>query len=339
MIDADPAPARQSPPTIRDVAREAGVTVGTASKALNGRGQLRAETRDRVRAAAAHLEFRPNDLVKSLLRGRTYTVGLLSSAQGRFSLPLLTGIEDALGTAEIMVFFCHVDADSERERKDITSLLAKQVDGLIVMGGRTDPRRPIDVGRSRVPIVYAYTHVADPNALCLLPDDAQGARLAIDHLVGRGRRRIAHITGPDDFQAVHERRAGVVDALAAHGLSLPPERFWGGSWGEGGGYLAVDELLDRAPDIDAIFCGNDQLARGAIDALRERGRRVPADVAVVGFDNWEVLAEAARPPLTTVDMNLHDLGQEAARHLLAMVAGDRPTGTHHLPCTLVVRAS
>src|SRR5215204_6038053 len=174
MIDADPAPARQSPPTIRDVAREAGVTVGTASKALNGRGQLRAETRDRVRAAA-HLEFRPNDLVKSLLRGRTYTVGLLSSAQGRFSLPLLTGIEDALGTAEIMVFFCHVDADSERERKDITSLLAKQVDGLIVMGGRTDPRHPIDVGRSRVPIVYAYTDVADPNALCLLPDDAQGA--------------------------------------------------------------------------------------------------------------------------------------------------------------------
>lgn len=340
MSERGGEPPRRARPTIRDVADAAGVTIGTASKAINGRGQLRVETRERVWAAAQRLEFRPNDLIKSLQRGRTFTVGLLTTdQQGRFSIPLLTGVEDALGAAEILVFLCNVRDDPERERKDIASLLAKQVDGIIVMGNRTDPRAPISVGRSGVPLVYAYTHVTDPAALCLLPDDAHGAVLAVSHLVSRGRRRIAHISGPLDWEAVEQRRAATAKVLADHGLPLPDRRVLHGHWSESWGYEAIGRLLARDQTIDAVFCGSDEIARGVMDGLRERGRSIPDDVAVVGFDNWEILAASARPPLTTVDMNLHELGREAARCLLAMVAGDHASGVRRLPCSLVVRDS
>jgi LacI family transcriptional regulator len=338
--DAEQPRTRVPPPTIRDVARAAGVSVGTASKALNGRGRLRAETRQRVRAAAEGLEFRPNDLIKSLLRGRTFTVGLITTDYfGRFNMPVIAGIEDALGSAEILVFLCNVRDDPVRERQVISALLAKQVDGIIVMGRSVDPRPPINVGQSGPPVVYAFSRVPDPAALCLLPDDAQGARLATEHLLRVGRRHLAHITGPADREAVAARWQGMRAVLQEQGLALPSSRLLHGPWMEGWGYDAVGQLLERNVGIDAIFCGSDIIARGVLDGLRERGRSIPDDVAVVGFDNWEIIATQARPPLTTVDMNLHDLGCMAAERLLAMVEGAHDSGIARLPCNLVVRES
>ena len=333
-------PSSRRPPTIHDVARLANVTIGTASKALNGRGHLRTETRDRVRDAAAQLGFRPNDLVHSLLRGRTFTVGLITTdSYGRFSIPVLTGIEDALGAARISVFLCNARDDPERERSHVDSLLSKQVDGIIVTGRRIDPRPPIDVGASRVPILYAFTQVAQPGALCLLPDDAQGARLAAMHLLRAGRWNIAHITGPEDFEAVRLRAGALRATLAEHGVGLPQHRLLSGPWDEGWAYEAANLLLDRDPHVDAIFCGSDQLGRGAADALRERGVCVPDDVALVGFDNWEIIAAKTRPPLTTVDMDLPELGRLAGMRLLEMIEGTIKTGVEYTPCRLVVRDS
>ena len=341
MIAETSKPAtRQRRPTIRDVAHAAGVSVGTASKALNGQGRLRAETRERVIREAERLEFRPNDLIKSLLRGRSYTVGLVTTDYfGRFNMPVIAGIEDALGAAEILVFVCNVRDDPARERNVIASLVAKQVDGIIVMGRRTDPRPPISVGRSGTPVVYAFSRVTEPDALCLAPDDSQGAQLATEHLIRLGRRRLAHITGPAEREAAQLRLEGMRRTMRTHGLAWADERCLIGAWSEGWGYEAVDRLLAVAPDVDAILCGSDIIARGVLDGLRERGRRVPADVAVVGFDNWEIVAEHTRPPLTTVDMNLHDLGHEAARRLLARLEGDHSSGTIRLPCSLIVRES
>lgn len=332
--------ARSQQPTIRDVALAAGVSVGTVSKALNGSGRLRPETRERVRAEAERLNFRPNDLIKSLLRGRTFTVGLITTDYfGRFNMPVIAGIEDALGSAEILVFLCNVRDDPERERRVISALLAKQVDGIIVMGRRIDPRLPISVGRSGLPVVYAFSRTVDPDALCLLPDDAQGVRLATEHLLATGRRELAHITGPANREAVIARHDGMAATLAVHGLDLPTHRIVYGDWSEASGYAAASQLLARDPDIDGIVCGSDIIARGVLDSLREAGRDVPADIAVAGFDNWEIIATQTRPPLTTVDMNLHDLGREAAERLLAMLDGGSERGTVHLPCTLVVRDS
>ncbi|MGH2616243.1 MAG: LacI family DNA-binding transcriptional regulator, partial [Thermomicrobiales bacterium] len=287
MSDNGQVRARVQAPTIRDVARAAGVSVGTASKALNDRGRLRAETRARVRLEAERLGFRPNDLIKSLLRGRTFTVGLITTDYfGRFNMPVVAGIEDALGSAEILVFLCNVRDDPERERKVISALLAKKVDGIIVMGRRIDPRPPVDVGLSGTPVVYAFSRVTDPGALCLLPDDAQGARLATEHLLDGGRRRLGYITGPRNREAAVSRHEGMMSALATRGLDLPDDRVQYGDWTEAWGYDAVGQLLARDPEIDAIFCGSDIIARGVLDGLRAAGRAIPRDVAVVGFDNW-----------------------------------------------------
>jgi LacI family transcriptional regulator len=337
------SPAIIRPITIRDVAHAAGVSVGTVSKALNGQGTLRPETRSAVRSTAERLGFRPNDLAQSLLRKRTFTVGLISTdSYGRFSIPVLEGIESALEPARISVFLCRAD-DPVRERRYVDSLLAKRVDGIIVTGRRTDRRPPIDLGGASVPAIYAFAQVANAKALCLLPDDRGGARLGVEHLIKLGRRRIAHVTGPVDFEAVRQRREGFREALDAAGLRARqkqgPGHVLSGPWSEAFGREAAERLMAERPNVDAIFCGSDQIARGVIDCLRERGVRVPDDIAVVGFDNWDVIAAATRPAITTVDMNLHELGRQAGLRLLDMMDGPRPTGVERLPCSLVVRRS
>jgi LacI family transcriptional regulator len=332
--------AGSRPATIQDVARVAGVSVGTASKALNGTGKLRAETVARVRAAAAQLEYRPNALMQSVLRRRSHTVGLVTTASGRFSMPLLMGVEDALSAERMSVFLCPAPYHSpERERQHIESLLAKHVDGIIVLGWRTDPRPPIEVGRTRTPVLYAYTYIDRPDTLCLLPDDAQGGRQATAHLLEAGRRRQAHISGPADWGAVRLRRDAMREVLGEHGLALPDDLVLLGPWSQRWGYEATGRLLEADPRIDGLFCGNDQIAVGAIDALRESGRRIPDDVAVVGFDNWIEFAEETRPPLTTVDMQIYELGRRAGLRMLGMMRGERESGIVRLPCRLVVRAS
>jgi len=317
------------------------VSLGTASKGLNGTGQLRDETRQRVHDAAKRLEFRPNQLARSLLRGRSFSVGLVSTDRyGRFSIPIMEGIEDALETARISVFLCNGADDPERERAHVEQLLMKRVDGIIVTARRTDPRSPLVVSKHAVPVLYAFAQARDARAACLVPDDTGGGRLAVEHLLAAGRRRIAHITGPDDFEAVRHRAEGYRQALAQHGLRPRESDVLCGPWSEAWGRQAVDALLARRARIDAIFCGSDQIARGAVDALRDRGVDVPDDIAVVGFDNWKIIAAETRPPLTTVDMNLHELGRQAGLRLLDMIEGRKQRhGIVRLPCSLVVRES
>jgi LacI family transcriptional regulator len=323
------------------VAAAAGVSPGTASKSLNGTGQLREETRQRVHREAKRLDFRPNHLAQSLLRGRSFTVGLISTDRyGRFSIPILEGIEDALESARVSVFLCNGADDPNRERKHIEQLLAKRVDGIIVTARRADPRSPLKVPARSIPVLYAFAQVRDSKALCLLPDDLGGGRLAAEHLISAGRRRIAHITGPEDFEAVRDRRAGLERAMERNDLPWRPDDVLSGPWSEVWGRRAVDALLARNPGIDGIFCGSDQIARGCVDALRDHGVRVPDDIAVVGFDNWQIIAAATRPPLTTIDMNLHELGRQAGFRLLEMIDGkSRQSGVIRLPCSLVVRES
>ncbi|HSI93469.1 MAG TPA: substrate-binding domain-containing protein, partial [Jiangellaceae bacterium] len=212
-----------------------------------------------------------------------------------------------------------------------------RVDGLIVVGSRTDPRPSL--GRELpVPVVYTYAPSEDPEDLSIICDNVGAGRLAIEHLISCGRTRIAHITGDPGYGASRERAEGALAALEDAGLPLVGEvRF--GAWSEGWGRAAAAMLLDQHPDVDAIFCGSDQVARGVMDALRERGRAVPDDIAVMGFDNWEILAGGSRPPLTCVDMKLEEIGRAAARALFAALDGSVRAGTEALPCRVVLRGS
>jgi LacI family transcriptional regulator len=327
-------------PTIWDVARGARVSLGTASKALNGSGKLREETRQRVRAVAAELRYRPNEWALSLHRKRTCTIGLISTDNfGRFSIPLLAGIEHALKEASISVFLCNAADDPELEKQHVDALLAKRVDGLIITSRRTDPRPPVGLGQVRVPVVYAYAQTNQPGARQVLPDDLQGGAIAAKHLVSLGRKRLVHITGPKRFLAARQRAEGFRKALKEAHLPAGERIIRHGSWSEAWGHAAVGELLCSQQRFDAIFCGSDQIARGCADALREASFQVPESVALVGYDNWEIIAAATRPPLTTVDMNLRELGAQAGSLLVGLIGGQ--TGGERLLVRpkLVIRES
>jgi len=324
--------------TIRDVAAEAGVSIGTASKALNGQGKLRTETRERVAEVAQRLGFAPNTLAQALLAGRSFTVGLITTDSfGRFSIPVMLGAEDALGNGQVSVFMCDTRDDPEREQRYVEMLAARRVDGLIVTGRRIEPRRAVTAGPG-IPVVYAMTQPLGQDGPAVLPDDEGGGRAAAGHLLEAGRQRIGHITGPERFLAARKRAEGFDAALAAAGLrSRGGARF--GEWSEPWGREAAGKLLADQPDTDAIFCGSDQIARGVADTLRAAGRAIPDDVALVGYDNWEPMALGAQPPLTSIDMRLEEVGRVAAGLLLAAIAGEPACGIRTVPCRLVVRQS
>ena len=326
--------------TVNDVAALAGVSPGTVSKALNGRGQLRPATRQKVVSAAEQLGFHVNLLARGLLEGRTYTVGVLTTDSfGRFTIPVMLGAEDALGAGQISVLLCDGRGDRIREQHYLRTLLARRVDGIIVTGRTYDPRPSLGADLP-IPVVYARARSERAEDLSLMHDDRQGAALAINHLVSTGRRRIAHITGPERHLAARERAAGALCAIEAAGETMVLGEPLMGEWSERWGREAATMLMRTGEEFNGVFCGSDQIARGVADALREAGRRVPEEVGIVGVDNWEVMVEGCRPPLTTIDLNLSELGHAAATKLLRAIEGHPlEQGVQLMPCRLVTRRS
>ncbi|KQR72972.1 LacI family transcriptional regulator [Rhizobium sp. Leaf384] len=321
--------------TIRDLAAIAGVSISTASKALNDTGRMGEETRQRVKRVAREIGFRPNALAQGLLSKRSFTIGLLTNdTYGRFTLPVMAGVSEALVDRGVSVFLCAIEDDPALGQVHVDAMLDKQVDGIIATGKRVDRSLPIDLTDVPVPVVYAFTE-GGPESVSFRSDDAHGATLAVEWLKTNGRQRIVHVTGPEDFFSVRER-SGAFRATAGEGASV-----FFGEWSETWGRDAVERIWAAAGEKpDALFCGNDQIARGAVDALRERGIRVPEDVAIVGFDNWEIVAAQMRPPLTSVDMDLKELGRQAGLTILALAEGlTVEPGVRTLPCRLVVRQS
>jgi LacI family transcriptional regulator len=327
-------------PTIGDVAARAGVSAGTVSKALNGRGQLSPETRRRVSFAAQELGFHARVPDPGPARDRTDTVGVLvSDGADRVTNAVVLGAENLLSASQIAVILCDGRGDPIREQHYVRIMLARGVDGVIVIGRTTDPRPSLHADLP-IPTIYARARSTHAGDLSLLHDERHGAQLAIDHLLASGRSRIVHVTGPERQLAVQEQAEGAVSALAAAGIGLVGDKPLMGEWSERWGREAITALLSRGAAFDGVVCGSDLIARGVADALREAGRLVPDDVGIVGFDNWEALATAARPPLTTIDPNLSDLGRTAATKLLRAIDGHRPEhGVQLLPCSLITRRS
>jgi LacI family transcriptional regulator len=328
----------ERPAKLADVAALAGVSVGTASKALTAQGTLRRETRQKVLAAAERLNYRANANARGLVSGRSYTVGLITSDRlGRFSVPVMLGAEDSLATGQMAILFCDAREDPVRERHWLQTLRARNVDGILVTSLRSDARPSLS-DQVSVPVVYAYSPSEREDDISVVPDDRQGGRLAGDHLLEIGRRRIAYVGGPQTYAAAHLRLDGLKDALSGAGLALVSAPLFV-SWEEEGGRQAARALLHREENFDAVFCASDQIARGLIEEFGAHQIRVPEDVAVVGFDNWDIMALASRPSITSIDMNLTTVGERAARLLTAAIDGTPSPGTHYVDCTLVVRGS
>lgn len=326
--------------TIHEVARAAGVSISTVSRALNGGGRVSRATRQRVAGIADDLGYQPNDLARSLLAKTTQVIALvLPDITNPFFPELVRGIETVAGGHGHLVLLCDSADDEAKTWKDLAALRRKQVDGIILAGARLSAARLAAV-TAGVPVVTVDREVALADASVVQGDHRGGARAATEHLLALGHRRIAHISGPSGLSVAAARRAGYQEALAAAGAPIDERLVVEGDFLEQGGYSAVHALTRAGAEFTAVFGANDLTAMGAIAALEEHGRSVPGDVSVVGFDDIH-LASYIRPRLTTVRQDIRRLGTRAAEILIDRLgSGDgQPPIQETLPVRLVVRES
>lgn len=325
--------------TLAQVAEHAGISKSQASKALNDEYGVNPATRQRVLDAARELGFTPDEVARSLTTGRSETVGLLThDLEGRrFAIPIMLGAERALRDDAASILLSNTGGDPAIEVRRAQSLLSRRVDALLLVGDRSDPRPPLllDTG---IPVVYAYAPSLDERDYSVAPDDVGGAIIATRHLLSRGRRRIAYVGGLETYSANRQRIAGATSELAAAGLSLVAAPRQTG-WDDESGWRAVVELLDAGVQFDALICASDTVGRGALDALRARGIVVPDQVALVSFDNLDLVSPTTRPALTSIDFNLGRLGELAVEKILRLHDGDATPGVDRVEPTLVVRQS
>ena len=323
--------------TARHVADRAGVTVSTVSKAMSGRGTVRRETRERILQIAQELGY--TSAQQSARAAEPTTIGVIISDRfGRLTVPLLLGAIEELSERGIALLLFDGRGDPIREQHFVETLRERRADGILVAGAGLYPRPPIR-GGTPVPTVYALSWSTSPDDTSVVSDDASGARLAAEHLVATGRRRIAFVSGPRADTASQVRLASTTAVLEENGLELAAEPIFG-SWSEHWGRQAAHQLLRSGADIDGIVCGSDQVARGVLDALRDAGVEVPSQIAVTGFDNWGVVTSAARPTLTSVEMNLHEVGRRAVELLIERIAAPAsPPQLVQIECELVLRES
>jgi DNA-binding LacI/PurR family transcriptional regulator len=330
-----------SRPTLEEVAARAGVGRGTASRAINGGEKVSERARQAVELAIAELGYVPNAAARALVTRRTDAVALViaESEERVFGEPffagVVRGIGSALGAADRQLVLLLAQA-SERSEKLDRYLTRQHVDGVLLLSLHDDDELPDRIRGQGVPVVVGG---GARSGGFVDVDNLQGAMLAVEHLVERGRERIATIAGPADMVAGRARFEGYVAGLASADRRLDERLVVRGDFGQQSGYDGMRTLLRREPAIDAVFCATDLMAVGALQALREVGRRVPEDVAVVGFEDAPI-AVSAHPPLTTVHQSPEEMGREMVALLLETMAApdvDRPGRI--LSTRLVVRAS
>lgn len=330
------------PVRVGDIARAAGVSPGTVSKVLNDTGQIGDRTRQKVLEAARSLgvSVRRRDGIASRYDRRELTLGILSTDEyGRFMVGTLSGVEDVATGAEVDLMLGAIRGDAVRENYHVARLLKRGVDGILVTGSTSETRPSI--GRfPGVPVVYALGASDDPGDHSVVPDDHAVGYLGVQHLLALGRSSLAVIAGQEDSLTSSRRVAGARAAAAELGSPGLQLEVLHGEWTENWGRTAAAGLVASGRDVDAIFCVSDQVARGVLDHLRERDIRVPADIAVLGVDNWDLMVEASRPTLTSVDLNLRKIGELAATRLLAAARGEPlPRGIEYVRPFVVARQS
>ncbi|WP_460531167.1 LacI family DNA-binding transcriptional regulator [Humibacter ginsengiterrae] len=326
--------------TASDVARLAGVSTSTVSKALSGNGPVRRQTRLRVLEAAKELHYRPPLREGESDGTKARTIGVITNDRfGRLTVPVLLGAFEALAQHEIALLLCDGRGDRIREQYFVEMFQRRRIDGILVAGSGAFPRPALQTQGS-VPIVYALAWSNNEHDTSFVPHDAGGAAAVAEHLLATGRRRIAYVAGPQRDTASQVRLAEIRRVLRDNGSELSHEPLFG-QWSEAWGRQATTQLIHSGVPFDGIACASDQIARGALEVLRENEIRVPQSVAVTGFDNWDVMVEASRPPLTTVDLSLHDVGVAAGLALLHAMKGEPNVarGIHRIDCQLVPRES
>lgn len=329
--------------TLRDVARLAGVHPATASRALNeeSRSLVREETAVRVAEAARALDYRPDHLARSLKTRRTATIGVLvPDITNPLFPPILRGIEDQLNQKGYVALIGNTDNDHERERRVITEMRDRSIDGLIVATARRHHPLLVESSRDGFPIVLVNRVVEDHVLPSVSVDDQMGIRAAVAHLAFLGHRRIAHVAGPQELSTGNGRYLGFLAGLEASGIEPDPALVaFANSFSEAEGFRCTEELFATMHPFTAIVAVNDTLALGALRSMRLRGVVCPDQCSLVGFNDMPLM-DRIQPPLTTVRLPHYEIGSRAAQLLFEQMTDRRgPAKTVLLPCELVVRES
>jgi LacI family transcriptional regulator len=326
-------------PTIYDVARLAGVSTATVSRALNGTGQIAPATRAAIDAAVAQLGYRPNTVARSLVTKSTQTIALLlPDITNPFYAALVSGIQERALESDHTMLLCTTEGDPEREEQYLGLLRAKQVDGVLVDGLVLPPDRIARFVRDGLPIVCLDRDVDSTSVPLVQVDNRLGAKLATAHLLSLGHRRIAHVAGAPELRISEQRIEGYRDAHHDVGIQPDPGLLAVGSFTEEGGYDAAGSLLERG-DFSAVFAANDLSALGVLSAITESGYAVPVDISVVGFDDLR-LSRFTNPPLTTIHQPAREIAERATQLVLDLAAGIKAEQRLHLlEPELIVRSS
>jgi LacI family transcriptional regulator len=330
--------------TMKDIARDLGVSVVTVSKVLRNHSDISAETRKRVLQRMKELNYQPNPAARTLVTGRTNLIGLIvPDLVHPFFAEVAKGISARLRTQEYSLIIASSEDDASLERSEVDQMLARRVDALILASTQSSNETIRRIQERDLPYVLLDRKIAGVSANFVGIDDVMAGTMATTHLLEIGCKTIAHIGGSDVSTAV-ERQVGYSMALARHGMSLPPEYIVkygrGDDSGDAAGYSGMKRLLQLNPRPDGVFCLNDPVAMGAMRAIVEAGLRIPEDVAMVGCGNVHY-DDLLTVPLSSIDQDSHNLGASAAKLAISIIKRKTESAPKSLiiPAKLVVRAS
>lgn len=326
--------------TIKDIARQAGVSPSTVSRVLNSTKPVAVDKRALVLAAVEELQYRPNEMARGLARGRSMTVGVVVQDIGSpFFAWIVSGIEQGLDRAGYrpMLTTTHWRTDNESDEvRSLQMVLERQGDGVIVVGSHI-PDEQLRAVAEQVPMVVVARRVQGLEPQCVFIDNRDAAYRATRYLIGLGHTRIAHIRGTAGHPDANEREAGYWLALTEAGLPVNERLIVDAQFTEQSGLAGVEKLLARGEQFTAIFAANDQSAYGVMLGLFNHGYRIPNDVSVIGFDD-QFLSAYTLPPLTTVHQPSLEMGKVATEGLLRMINNQAPR-LPRFPGELIIRKS
>lgn len=335
---------RPGSPTLEEVAALAGVGRGTVSRVINNAAGVKDTTRRAVQRAIAELGYVPNLAARTLAGRRADAVALVMTEPDwrQFGEPffseIVRSVGDALTETEVQLLLTLVRTDAERQRL-VEYARGGRVDGVMLMSVHATDPLPDMLAEVGLPTVLLGRRSGDESVTYVDADNVGGARAAVSHLLGTGRRAIATITGPPDMYVAQCRLRGYREAMERAGVEARESWTVQGDFSADSGHRAMTELIERAPEIDGVFAASDTMAVGALGALRAAGRRVPDDVAVIGFDDFP-LAQHTDPKLTTVRQPLEEIGHTMVRLLLEEMEEPSAAWRHVIHRTeLVLRGS
>jgi LacI family transcriptional regulator len=327
--------------TIRDVAKQAGVSTMTVSRVLNNSGYISHETRERVERTVAELGYVRNALASSLRFKQTKTIALvLTDITNPFFTTIARGVEDTASENNFHVIFCNTDESVEEEAEHLNALLQKQVDGVLLVPACNSGESVRFAQERKTPVVVLDRHLSDIKVDTVRCDSRQGAYQLVKHLLNLGHERIAVLSGPAIVSTATDRVAGYYQALQEAGRGADTDLVWFGEYTQASGYQMAQQALALTPKPTALFAANNFIAIGAYRALRDAGLRIPEDLSLVAFDDLPAPL-VMEPFLTVAAQPAYEMGQQGLELLLTRLAGDGPVEPRELvlPTQLIVRRS